>query len=107
VLGEAELIDNIRQLLPDQSLNHTAALPVRHRPIALGIETKKTGEGAEAARLQVGVWLAAQWRFLEVLAGLGRGGDPVILNSSSACLGELPLFLPGIVIQGHDWNLFW
>ena len=55
MLGEAELIDNIRQLLPDQSLNHTAALPVRHRPIALGIETKKTGEGAEAARLQVGV----------------------------------------------------
>lgn len=107
VLGEAGLIDDVRNLLPEQSLNHTAALPVRHRPIAFSIETKKTGEGAEAARLQIGVWLAAQWRFLEVLAGLSHGEDRVVLNTSpTSAVDTLPLFLPGIVIQGHDWNLY-
>ncbi|KAK1762471.1 hypothetical protein QBC33DRAFT_481469 [Phialemonium atrogriseum] len=87
----ATIIAKLRTSLPDQSINHTDFLPLRNRLIALSIETKKTGEGWDSATLQMGVWHASQWQLLHRLAS--RKGNP------------LPAFLPGIIIQGHDWNL--
>jgi hypothetical protein len=85
-------IELTRQSLAGYMINHTDYDPLRKRPLTLSIETKKPGEGLENATLQVGAWHAAQWRFLDAMAG--RLGE----DSTG-----LP-FLPAIIIQGHDWN---
>ncbi|KAH7115341.1 hypothetical protein B0J13DRAFT_514709 [Dactylonectria estremocensis] len=104
------IIAALRDTLPCAVFNHTDHYPLRDRPIALSIETKKTGEGWENARLQLGVWQAAHWNFLRHLLGLaqrrsrvatGPGHDSVLQIDSL----QLPDFLPGIIIQGHDWHL--
>ncbi|KAK7430751.1 hypothetical protein QQZ08_002795 [Neonectria magnoliae] len=60
-------IHTTRIRLPEQVFNHTDYYPLRQRPIALPIETKKTGEGWDGATLQLGVWQAAHWNFLRLL----------------------------------------
>lgn len=86
---------------PGATVNHTNYVPLSDRPIALSIETKKPGEAWEAALLQLGVWEAAHWNSVEHLWGKqGQQRDdidpppPLFLD-----------FIPGIVIQGHDWLL--
>ncbi|OHX00749.1 hypothetical protein CSPAE12_00521 [Colletotrichum incanum] len=73
------------------SINHTDFAPLRARPIALSIETKIHGEGMNNAEAQLVTWHAAQWRLLDRLVGRA---DPKM---------PLPEFLPGIIIQGHEW----
>jgi hypothetical protein len=106
----ASIIAALRDTLPCAVFNHTNHYPLRDRPIALSIETKKTGEDWENARLQLGVWEAARWNFLRHLLSLvqqpnqvetGVGHD----STSQADSLQLPEFLPGIIIQGHDWHL--
>ncbi|UPL02786.1 hypothetical protein LCI18_013720 [Fusarium solani-melongenae] len=80
--------------LPDGVINHTDYYPLRDRPIALSIETKRTGEGWDGATLQLSVWQAAHWRLLDLLNS-DREDEPA----------PLPGFLPGIIIQGHGWYL--
>ncbi|EGU72589.1 hypothetical protein FOXB_16902, partial [Fusarium oxysporum f. sp. conglutinans Fo5176] len=72
------------------TVNHTDFVPLQKRPVTVSIETKRTNESLERASLQMSVWHAAQWRFLEELAG-------------SAALDELE-FLPGVFVQGHKWE---
>ncbi|KAH7154751.1 hypothetical protein DER46DRAFT_578568 [Fusarium sp. MPI-SDFR-AT-0072] len=85
------MIDGLRKVLPMNSINHTACNPLLKKPLCLAIETKPPGEKWNAARLQVGVWLAAQWTLLARLVH-DAGGSFEGLD-----------FLPGIIIQGHEW----
>ncbi|KAK7424513.1 hypothetical protein QQX98_000478 [Neonectria punicea] len=106
----ASTIATLRDTLPCAVFNHTDHYPLRDRPIALSIETKKTGEGWENARLQLGVWQAAHWNFLRHLLGLAQQRMSITTGSRHDSISEtdnlqLPSFLPGIIIQGHDWHL--
>ncbi|KAJ4129610.1 hypothetical protein NW754_003892 [Fusarium falciforme] len=56
-------------------------------PVAMSIATKRHGENWDTAVLQLGTWHSAQWRSLD----WGRS-KRVSID-----------FLPGIIIQGHDW----
>ncbi|KAK7421715.1 hypothetical protein QQZ08_009803 [Neonectria magnoliae] len=115
-LATASRIANLRQTLPGKAINHTNFYPLRHRPIALSIETKKTGEGWDGATLQMGVWQSAHWSLLRSLTNIARTNDRRQKNLGQTGLLEdepndiplperkLPQFLPGIIIQGHDWN---
>ncbi|KAJ4177876.1 hypothetical protein NW767_014997 [Fusarium falciforme] len=53
----------------------------------MSIATKRHGENWDTAVLQLGTWHSAQWRSLD----WGRS-KRVSID-----------FLPGIIIQGHDW----
>ncbi|KAH7128002.1 hypothetical protein B0J13DRAFT_627725 [Dactylonectria estremocensis] len=59
-LSVKSAITTARNRLPHGVINHTTYHPLRERPIALSIETMKTGEGWEEVTLQMGVWQAAQ-----------------------------------------------
>ncbi|KAF5026434.1 hypothetical protein F66182_1499 [Fusarium sp. NRRL 66182] len=109
-----ETIQTLRNILPLGMFNHANLSSLCDSPIAVSIETKKTGEGWENARLQMEVWMAAHWQFLRKLLDLRRraanglslmsetAGD---LTASSDEAWQLPDFMPGIIIQGHDWHL--
>ncbi|KAK7433525.1 hypothetical protein Landi51_13880 [Colletotrichum acutatum] len=98
---------------PFQSVNHTEYPALLERPIALSLETKVTGQDWAEAFNQISVWLLAQWDALDdlVLRTRSRGSaasdgvrsgnvnDP---KPSAAAAAGL-VFLPGIVVQGHDW----
>ncbi|KPM42275.1 hypothetical protein AK830_g4267 [Neonectria ditissima] len=137
------VLTSIRGNLPGAVLNHTDYRPLRERPIALSIETKKTGEGWDGATLQLGVWQSAQWSFLRQLVegqrrrklaeevarraalveegarsvqqsgqGVVEGLDGDAHPTETSSLPEidvqpcpLPEFIPGIIVQGHDWHL--
>ncbi|TQN63910.1 hypothetical protein CSHISOI_11375, partial [Colletotrichum shisoi] len=73
------------------SINHTDYEPLQTRPIALSVETKKHGEDLSDAEAQLVIWHSAQWRLLRRLV---ERAEP---NMS------LPDFIPGIIIQGHEW----
>ncbi|KAI0547246.1 hypothetical protein F4679DRAFT_597867 [Xylaria curta] len=83
----ADMIEARRESMPWWSINHTDYSPLLHRPIAISIETKRTNDDFEKARVQLMVWLAAQWVKLESMTD------------------RPPDILPAIIIQGHDWYL--
>ncbi|RMJ10060.1 hypothetical protein CDV36_010315 [Fusarium kuroshium] len=113
------VIDALRDVLPLGAFNHTNLNSLSDRPIAVSIETKKTGEGWENARLQMQVWSAAHWQFLRKLLELRQRVSEEISRIGQQAIGaaatdpeptpvvgyKLPDFLPGIIIQGHDWHL--
>ncbi|KAK7407895.1 hypothetical protein QQX98_009954 [Neonectria punicea] len=104
-------LDRLSKTLRCGAINQTDFYPLRNRPIALSIETKKPGESWEKAKLQLGVWESARWAFLRHLfskyqdqvaqaeAATGHQGNAPAPSSS---LSGLPEFLPGIIVQGHD-----
>lgn len=94
-------VDTTRKLLSNASINHTDFAPLRRRPIALSIESKTTGHQLLEAEVQVGVWLAAQWRMLE---SLPKRPTPELDIATNPSVAGLPSFLPAIIIQGHDWH---
>ncbi|KAI1308919.1 hypothetical protein F5Y03DRAFT_349667 [Xylaria venustula] len=83
----ADRIEAWRKSMPGLSINHTDYAPLLHRPIAISVETKRTNDDFEKARVQLMVWLAAQWAKVESMTD------------------RLPEVLPAIIIQGHDWYL--
>ncbi|KAM0742682.1 hypothetical protein ACQRIT_002859 [Beauveria bassiana] len=97
----------VRSVMPQKVLGFTDFAPLDDRFIALSIETKKPSENFKAAELQLGVWDMARWAFLRRLAEL-RSGPP---DTTGADANDdrpdvkLPEFLPGIIVQGHDWYL--
>ncbi len=120
----SQTIASLQDALPYGMFNHTNLNTLRDRPIALSIETKRTGEGWDNARLQMGIWNAAHWEFLGLLLRMrreaadelstlqGRIPDDTteasrteLPNVSDAQTLQLPEYLPGIIIQGHDWHL--
>ncbi|KAH7173106.1 hypothetical protein DER46DRAFT_214570 [Fusarium sp. MPI-SDFR-AT-0072] len=110
----SEIIEALKNVLPLGMFNHANLNPLSDNPIAVSIETKKTGEGWENAKLQMEVWMAAHWQFLRKLLELRQraanelslmkqeAGD---LTPNSDKPWQLPEFIPGIIIQGHDWHL--
>ncbi|KPM34589.1 hypothetical protein AK830_g11981 [Neonectria ditissima] len=91
-------IEAARGCLPGNAINHTGYYPLRKRPIALSIETKMTGQGWDSAALQLSVWQASHWNFLQELNDLA-------LAKSAAHRVVWPDFLPCVMIQGHTWQL--
>lgn len=81
----------------------------------------RTGEGWDNARLQMGIWNAAHWEFLHQLSKMRQNAEARLStlrqeegntdNPSQHALSSpdqvkpLPEYLPGIIIQGHDWHL--
>ncbi|KAH6603626.1 hypothetical protein Trco_008401 [Trichoderma cornu-damae] len=99
---------------PSYSINHTDFEPTQFRPFILSIETKKS-EPSDMAKLQIGVWLASQWKFLhwavKKLRKQRSAKDLTPTTTSeeeeeeiSTALSKLP-FIPGIIIQGNSWKL--
>ncbi|KAH6867695.1 hypothetical protein B0T10DRAFT_325391 [Thelonectria olida] len=88
----SDAINSLRQVLPCGVINHTDFFPLRNRPVVVSIETKKRGGAQQEAEVQIGTWHAAQWRFLSHL-----------VTDAGGSLDGLP-FLPGIVVQGHEWS---
>ncbi|KAH8657295.1 hypothetical protein BGZ61DRAFT_371520 [Ilyonectria robusta] len=97
------LIQTARVHLTGNVINHTDYYPLRQRPMALGIETKKTGEGWDSAALQIGVWHVAHWDLLTELSRTDTQDETV--SDARPQKARLPEFLPGLIIQGHDWYL--
>ncbi|KAF4946171.1 hypothetical protein FSARC_14256 [Fusarium sarcochroum] len=87
--AEEQAIENICQERPAQSINHTDLGDLCKRPIALSIETKRPNIERDSATLQMGTWHSAQWRSLQ--------------HNRSRSLQAIE-FLPGIIVQGHDWQ---
>ncbi|GKU11752.1 unnamed protein product, partial [Fusarium langsethiae] len=106
-----ETVLALMNVLPMGIFNHTNLLPLSDRPIAVSIETKKTGEGWDNARLQMEVWMAAHWQFLRKVLQLHRLAAGAVSSLEQTAgfnsyeTRKLPEFLPGIIIQGHDWYL--
>ncbi|KAF5023713.1 hypothetical protein F66182_4217 [Fusarium sp. NRRL 66182] len=70
-------------------VNHTAFHPLAYNPISLSIETKRYGGDLRRAHVQMAAWHASQWTFLE--------------SQAQDAVSKLP-FLPGIIVQGHEWK---
>lgn len=105
----AARIEEVRKHLPEMMINHTVNDSLRHRPIALSIETKKPGKGDDNAALQIGVWHSAQWNLLRSMGndkrhgeGSAEGDAVASISGGGGCRGVS--FLPAIIIQGHEWN---
>lgn len=97
---DSAIVKECCKLTIDNSINHTSFQPLLDKPIGLSLETKTPGAQWDQAVLQVSVWQAAQWRFLVYLARTcGYNAD-----NYEDIVALLPPFLPGIIIQGHDWN---
>ncbi|KAK1951950.1 hypothetical protein LY78DRAFT_664541 [Colletotrichum sublineola] len=100
---EPESLGHVTRTLlrsPSQSINHTEFPALLHKPIGIAIETKLTGADWETARVQIGIWLAAQWNRLDDLVwnrGIG------VEHTSPATAAGL-VFLPAVIIQGHEWS---
>uniref|UniRef100_A0A0B7KRZ7 PD-(D/E)XK nuclease-like domain-containing protein n=1 Tax=Bionectria ochroleuca TaxID=29856 RepID=A0A0B7KRZ7_BIOOC len=88
--GAQAAIQRLRFTLPEASANHTGFPPLRHRPIGISIETKRYGGDERKEEFQLGIWHSAQWKLLAKQAGDG--------------VAHLA-FIPGIIVQGHDWKL--
>lgn len=84
-----EAISNL-QRTANGSANHTAFGPLCHNPISVSIETKRHGGDARKADVQLATWQAAQWTFFRSRA-------------SAEAIRRLE-FLPGVVVQGHEWK---
>lgn len=106
----ASVIQEYRRRLPCAVVNYTDFVPLRSRPVAVSIETKRRGADQPAeAGLQMGTCHAAQWNLLSRLVvnhGTGTDedkGQGVGVGASGKALDSLP-FLPGVVVNGHSWN---
>ncbi|KAK5651501.1 hypothetical protein OQA88_11955 [Cercophora sp. LCS_1] len=105
--GAAESIETLRKALPLHSVNHTDHAALQSRPIAISIETKRTGQSDEEAALQIGTWQAAQWNLLTHLVNLCRQRDLEDNSNDDRWTTEQPSlpFLPAVIIHGHEWRL--
>jgi hypothetical protein len=88
----AKVITELRKVMPCGVINHTSYRPFRDRPMVVTVETKKRHVSLEAAELQTGTWHAAHWDILSRR-----------LEQTKGTFDGLP-FLPGILVQGHDWS---
>ena len=83
---------DVRAAAPELSANQTGMEALREGPITVSIETKRHGEGADKAELQIGIWQAAQWKMLAQQAAKANGS-----------LRDLA-FLPCLLVDGHEWS---
>ncbi|KAL7798381.1 hypothetical protein V8C37DRAFT_407635 [Trichoderma ceciliae] len=98
---------------PTLTVNYTNFEPLQLKPLILSIETKKPAAELEKAKLQIGIWHATHWNFLEWAVGkkllqqrLNQGlGEPTTAQDEKeletkklTALSTLS-FLPGIIIN--------
>jgi hypothetical protein len=110
-------IKKFAHINPTQSINHTDFISIQYDPLLLSIETKKPAAELEKAKLQIGIWHAAQWNFLDWAVGekllqqrIARGLDEPTTaqdqedykNNKLTALSALA-FIPGIIISGYRW----
>ena len=72
-----------------QTINQTRSDPLRFRPIAISIETKKASLAGQGARIQLGMWVAAHFNRIRAL------------KDESLIMPTLPL----ISVAGAEWHL--
>ncbi|GKU09134.1 hypothetical protein FLAG1_10791 [Fusarium langsethiae] len=88
--AEEKAIEKTSSIRPGRSINHTdSSRDLCQRPIALSIETKRPYMEGDSATLQISTWHSAQWRSLRY--------EPTTMTRSIE-------FLPGIIVQGHEWR---
>ncbi|KAL7818547.1 hypothetical protein V8C26DRAFT_396622 [Trichoderma gracile] len=117
--NEADAVTKFCRTAPTLSINHTIFEPLQLRPLILSIETKKHGAESDKAQLQIGVWHAAQWNFLQWAVyekllqqrqdnarqtPLTPNEEDEIKTKTKTALSKLS-FIPGIIIQGNYWKL--
>ncbi|VUC32793.1 unnamed protein product [Clonostachys rosea] len=105
------------------SINHTDYTPLMDKPISLSIETKRTGEDWRAALEQISTWMAGHWKKLDELVNANGPAweseteqdaetQQDVAGTRPEATGDAPgsgkrsrpEFLPGVIIQGHDWH---
>ncbi|KZL64502.1 hypothetical protein CT0861_02333 [Colletotrichum tofieldiae] len=77
-------------LVREDTVDCTSCAFLRNKPITVSIDTKKS-EGLEEPILQIGVWHAAHWAYLDRISKMR--------NTDLDGLG----FLPGLNMGGADW----
>ncbi|TQN73718.1 hypothetical protein CSHISOI_01674, partial [Colletotrichum shisoi] len=91
---DAAVPDAVRHLRGQSgynTVNHTSYFHLRDNPVSVSVESKRPGGSVDDAQLQMGIWHAVQWAFLdEATARIG------------STLQDLP-FLPGLIVQGEHW----
>ncbi|KAG4277954.1 hypothetical protein FPRO04_14024 [Fusarium proliferatum] len=87
--AKEQAIADICRTRPAQSINHTDLGDLCKRPVSLSIETKRPNGERDNATLQIETWQSAPWRSLR--------------HNFSRSLPSIE-FLPGVIIQGHDWQ---
>ncbi|KAG6042230.1 hypothetical protein E4U41_002573 [Claviceps citrina] len=123
-----DAINRCLEDLPGKVFNITDFEPLSKRPIALSIETKKPSAAFDSAKLQLGVWQNAHWTFLRHLRDMSSqkckeaaelqrattiqqeestatGTAPATATAEQNVSFALPSFIPGIIVQGHQWYL--
>ncbi|KAK2052530.1 hypothetical protein LY76DRAFT_598530 [Colletotrichum caudatum] len=95
---------------PITSLNQTDYPALLTRPIFFSIETKTPGDKWAEAVNQMTAWLVAQWDVLDDQVFRAQGADVVAADTygaacrkPSAAAASGLVFLPGIIVQGHEW----
>ncbi|KND86760.1 hypothetical protein TOPH_08626 [Tolypocladium ophioglossoides CBS 100239] len=77
------------------SVNHINRLGLRTKPIAVSIETKTIGRPEEEARVQLGIWIAAQ---IERLKAITQGS-----SSTQSVLARM--IFPLLFVQSAQWTV--
>lgn len=81
------------------SINHTTYPSLRHRPIAVSIETKTISRTKEEAQVQLALWVAAQvYRIRHLCERAGCDTD-----SALALVEEMAF--PLLYVQSATWNV--
>ena len=110
----ASLHKSISSLITDitQSINHTPYISLRHRPIAVSIETKTISRSEEEARVQLGIWVTAQVeRIRSLIIQLSSNATTTRRNEANITSRELPdraatlahMVFPLIYVQSPHW----
>ncbi|KAF2453094.1 hypothetical protein BDY21DRAFT_357261 [Lineolata rhizophorae] len=115
------LHERISALITDvtHSINHTSYVSLRHRPIAVSIETKTIGRPEEEARVQLAIWVAAQFERIRSLftetaypasipapTKASRRKNPKALSEEldrNAVLGRI--VFPLLYVQSVQWTV--
>jgi hypothetical protein len=117
----ASLIARRRAISPNENwfINHTSYPPLRNGPIGVNIETKRTGEDYSEGVVKLQIWSAAQFRRIEEISAEAKllsnpldaerdaseevaRGKPEQAHLTFG--GREDLWIPGIMIQGHEWR---
>ncbi len=89
---QKEIIETLKDEPPDAaSINHTMYSCLRHRPIAISIETKTPDGSTEEAHVQLLLWATAHFNRLR--------GLRIRAASKDARLIDLPM----LHVHGADW----
>jgi hypothetical protein len=82
-----EKLKMLRDIAP--TINHTNASYLRFNPIAVSIETKRSGEDEETANVQLGLWVCAHFTKLRQMIPEGIAIPPLVL----------------VLVQGYSWRM--